>query len=166
MTTEVNGKRPFSFTSYQGYMLSAWLITVDINLDHLDEVVFVRFLHYKVTLFIYLFIYWPHLVACGILVPWPRIEPVPPALEVWSLNHWTAREVPEVTLYPPSPLSIWCSLEGNHNINYLISLLIINRLFFSFFLTRIVEGSRPVLQNVSPSELSGCLFMVSFRLFL
>ena len=24
-----------------------------------------------------------------------RIEPVPPALEAQSLNHWTAREVPE-----------------------------------------------------------------------
>ena len=22
------------------------------------------------------------------------IEPVPPAMEAWSLNHWTAREVP------------------------------------------------------------------------
>ena len=28
-----------------------------------------------------------------ILVPRPRIEPAPPALEVQSLNHWTAREV-------------------------------------------------------------------------
>ena len=35
-------------------------------------------------------------IACGILVPWPGIEPVPvlPALGVWSLNHWTTREIP------------------------------------------------------------------------
>ena len=32
--------------------------------------------------------------ACGILVPRPGIEPVPSALEVQSLNRWTAREVP------------------------------------------------------------------------
>ena len=32
--------------------------------------------------------------SCGILVPWPGIEPMPPALGAWSLNHWTAREVP------------------------------------------------------------------------
>ena len=32
--------------------------------------------------------------ACGILVPQPEIEPVPPAVEAWSLNHWTTREVP------------------------------------------------------------------------
>ena len=32
--------------------------------------------------------------ACGILVPQPGIKPVPSALEVQNLNHWTAREVP------------------------------------------------------------------------
>ena len=30
----------------------------------------------------------------GILVPRPGIKPAPLALEVQSLNHWTAREVP------------------------------------------------------------------------
>ena len=29
-------------TSYQGYMLSTWIITVDASFDHLAEVVFVR----------------------------------------------------------------------------------------------------------------------------
>ena len=43
--------------------------------------------------FKYLFIYWPHLLACGILVPQPGIEPVSPAVEKQTLNHWTAREV-------------------------------------------------------------------------
>ncbi|XP_073665439.1 solute carrier family 22 member 18 isoform X11 [Tursiops truncatus] len=36
----------------------------------------------------------PCCAACGILVPQPGIEPVPPAAEAQSLNHWTAREVP------------------------------------------------------------------------
>ena len=40
-------------------------------------------------------------MAYGILVPQPGIEPVPPALEAWILNHWTAREVPlEASLDP------------------------------------------------------------------
>ena len=26
------------------------------------------------------------------------IEPVPPAVEVWSLNHWMDREVPHINL--------------------------------------------------------------------
>ena len=30
------------------------------------------------------------------LVPRPGIEPGPPALAAQSLNHWTAREVPNV----------------------------------------------------------------------
>ena len=34
--------------------------------------------------------------SVGLLVPPPRIEPMPSALEACSLNHWTTREVPEV----------------------------------------------------------------------
>ena len=45
----------------------------------------------KVQLFIYLFGH----TTCGILVPQPGIELMPPAVEVWSLNSWTTREVPE-----------------------------------------------------------------------
>lgn len=33
----------------------------------------------------------PHPLACGILVPWPRIEPMPLAGGVRNLNYWTAR---------------------------------------------------------------------------
>ena len=39
-----------------------------------------------------IFFFWPHLVACGILVPPPGIEPAPSAVKAWSPNHWTARE--------------------------------------------------------------------------
>ena len=35
------------------------------------------------------------LVACGILVPQPGMEPMPPTVEVWGLNQRTAREVPK-----------------------------------------------------------------------
>ena len=38
--------------------------------------------------------YSPYHLACGILVPQPRIEPRLSALGAWSLNHWTTREVP------------------------------------------------------------------------
>ena len=34
----------------------------------------------------------PCCVTCGILVPWPGIEPGPSAVRVQNLNHWTARE--------------------------------------------------------------------------
>ena len=41
----------------------------------------------------FFFFFWPCRVARGILVPRPGIEPVPPALEARSFNHWIAREV-------------------------------------------------------------------------
>ena len=45
----------------------------------------------------YLFIFWTYQVACRFLVPQQRIEPMPPLVEVQSLNHWTTREGP----HPP-----------------------------------------------------------------
>ena len=42
--------------------------------------------------------FWPHSMACRILVPRPGIESVPPGVEAQSLNCSTVREV-------PSPLS-------------------------------------------------------------
>ena len=39
-------------------------------------------------------------LACRILVPGPRIKPVPPAMQVWRLNHWTTREVLLVPFLP------------------------------------------------------------------
>ena len=46
-------------------------------------------------LFIYLVLLERHAGGAGwILVPWPGIVPLSPAVEAWSLNHWTAREVP------------------------------------------------------------------------
>ena len=40
-------------------------------------------------------------VRCGMwdLVPWPGIEPRPPALGAWSLSHCTTREVPGPCIY-------------------------------------------------------------------
>ena len=35
---------------------------------------------------------WPKLAACEILVPWPGIKPMPPAVWMESLNHWTSRK--------------------------------------------------------------------------
>ena len=33
-------------------------------------------------------------MACENLVPWQGIKSTPPALEAWSLNHWTAKKIP------------------------------------------------------------------------
>ena len=46
-----------------------------------------------------LFFFWPCHAACGILLPQPGVEPVPPAVEAQSLNHWTAREVQKLYIF-------------------------------------------------------------------
>ena len=38
-------------------------------------------------------------LSSPISVPWPGIEPRPPAVEAWSPNHWTTREFPSTYLY-------------------------------------------------------------------
>ena len=47
------------------------------------------------------------LEACGILFPWPKIKPAPPALEAWSLNHWSAREVQVILCFKANKTSIF-----------------------------------------------------------
>ena len=44
--------------------------------------------------FIYFFLFWPHPMACRILVPQPGIEPTPPSVEACNLNHWATQEIP------------------------------------------------------------------------
>ena len=39
-----------------------------------------------------LFIYF--LTSWHVELPWPGVEPMPPAVEAQSLNHWTTKEVP------------------------------------------------------------------------
>ena len=38
----------------------------------------------------------PHHTSWGILIPQPRIEPMPPAVEGQSPNHWATREFPHI----------------------------------------------------------------------
>ena len=46
------------------------------------------------SFFVCFVLFWLCYAACRILVPRPGIEPVSPAVEAQSLNHWTTREVP------------------------------------------------------------------------
>ena len=57
--------------------------------------------------FVCMFCFWLCHLAYGILVPRPGIKPVPSAVETWSSNHWTAREVPGHSCL------IWCCHQGN-----------------------------------------------------
>ena len=57
-------------------------------------------LQYSFFFFFFLNIYLFGRTACGILVPWPGIKPISSALEAWSFNHWTTREVPTPVFLP------------------------------------------------------------------
>ena len=61
---------------------------------------------------LFIFIFWLCPTACGILVSWPGTEPVSPALEAWSLNHWTAREFPKTFIILPQEEFV-AYIEGN-----------------------------------------------------
>lgn len=44
-------------------------------------------------------LFWPHRMARGNLVPWPGTEISSPTLNMQSLNHWLAREVPHYIVF-------------------------------------------------------------------
>ena len=45
------------------------------------------------TFKVFLYFFWPHSTACGILIPWPEIQSVPSASKVQNSNSQTTREV-------------------------------------------------------------------------
>ena len=54
-------------------------------------------------------------LGCGMmdLVAWPGIEPRPPASGMWSLNHWTTKEVPDHLFPLQKKKKIWICSSGN-----------------------------------------------------
>ena len=60
---------------------------------------------------VFFFFFGPYHIR--ILVLWSGIEPMPPAVEMWSLNHWTIREVPWLTSATlEQGEAHWCILWG------------------------------------------------------
>ena len=55
----------------------------------------------------FFFFFWSQLAACGILVPQLGMEPKPPALGAWSLNHWTTMEVLRLVIMSPICFEFW-----------------------------------------------------------
>ena len=63
--------------------------------------------------FFLIFIYLAILgLSCGMwdLVPWPDMEPGPPALEAWSLSHWTPEK------FQHMPVILWELLTFLHKV--------------------------------------------------
>ena len=70
-------------------------------------------------------------MACGILVPQPGIEPVPPAVEAQSLNHQTTREVPR-TPFCKHGVILWWAMDyfGESSIQQVISAHLISAQYY------------------------------------
>ena len=64
-------------------------------------------LHKRLTFFFF----WPHLAACGILVPQTGIELMSSALGAYSPNHWTARKSHTSPTFGPLFPPTWESQE-------------------------------------------------------
>ena len=58
-----------------------------------------RELVYEPHITIFIFIFWPRLMDCGILVPRPGIEPGPSVVKAWSPNHLTTGKFPTIFRY-------------------------------------------------------------------
>ena len=74
---------------------------------------------------------WPAM-NCSMwgVVPWPGIEPRPPALGGWSLSHWTTREIQS------SSLILWSgAVDGFHMVNHLAKVDFISfQIYFTLIL--------------------------------
>ena len=84
------------------------------------------------------FFFWPRGTVCGILVPWPGMEPSPPAMAAWSPNHWTTREVPICAFRKRKIFyKLYYFQFKSTNTGFLLSFLFLNFwiLFYLFFYT-------------------------------
>ena len=60
------------------------------------------------------FFFWPCHETCKILVLYPGMEPMIPAVEAQSLNHWTTREIPTEE-FESSKMTDCLTLQGRMN---------------------------------------------------
>ena len=67
--------------------------------QHLERMGQTCFEQHKSAVFFFLSFYLGHTVKHVGSYSQPGTEPLSPALEPWSLNHWTFREVPVVSLF-------------------------------------------------------------------
>ena len=73
--------------------LDQWFLVLAVQLYHLG--IFKKIFVWCQRWIIFLILFWLCHRARGILGSWSEIKTAPPALEVWSPNHWTATEVPK-----------------------------------------------------------------------
>ena len=67
-------------------------------------------------------------------IPWPGIEPRPPAFGVWSLSHWTTREIPVSHIHLFIPIHLLIPCLGFHTLVIINSAAMNIRMQVSFWI--------------------------------
>ena len=103
--------KPFEIKLITGFLkLLVAMRMEEVNSDVIAPSTLFHIMHWSVRILIFVSVFEVKMIfnvilfliltfffgcmACGILFPQPGIEPIPPTLEVRSLNRWPAREVP------------------------------------------------------------------------
>ena len=73
----------------QGWRVSTQIASLGRDHNSKSELLFLLNAYW----FVVVGFFFLHCSAFRVLVPRARIEPVLPAVELWGLNHWTAKEV-------------------------------------------------------------------------
>ena len=84
----------FLHVNFQNYQRKLW------DLVYLYTQIAIKIFLLIILIHVCWLIFFPfgsHCMTCGMLVPWPGVEPVHAAVEVWSTNHCTVREFPMLT---------------------------------------------------------------------
>ena len=89
------------------------------------------------------FTFWPRPIACGILVTRSGAEPMPPALESQSLNHWDNREVLKQSFLDQNQV-IACILSclGSSHLTTEITQILILKIWSQVFKTSALKWHR------------------------
>ena len=67
-----------------------------IILQYIKSTLYLKSAQYYMPI-IPFFFFWPHYIACRILVPQSETEPRSLAMKIPSPNHWTARKFPFIS---------------------------------------------------------------------
>ena len=92
--------------------------------------------------------FWPHHVACGILVPQPGIEPGSLAVKAWSPNHWiTENSLKSSDILSALMVHCWRTAHSLQRTKYIfgranIYVLIFNVLFIVVEKAQILQSCR------------------------
>ena len=85
-------------------MFQNWSIYTIVSSHSVFSLLNQRLQFFRYFFYLFIWLCWVLVAACRLfscniwdLVPWPRIEPGPPALGAQSLSHWTTTEVPIIS---------------------------------------------------------------------